>query len=104
MIDDSSFAMERPRDATGAPVPTTPTVGGLGGVLDRGDEGGVGGMLSPACCGDAEVKIVLNQGRSKDSTNDGIPATGELSGNYGEHFGDQLTRICRNDMEIPPSA
>jgi hypothetical protein len=53
MIDDSSFAMERPRDATGAPVPMTPTVGGLGGVLDRGDEGGVGGMLSPAGSGDA---------------------------------------------------
>jgi hypothetical protein len=61
-------------------------------------------MLSPACCGDAEAKIVFNQVKSKDSTNDGIPATGELLGNYGERFGDRLIRICRNDMEIPPAA
>jgi len=68
------------------------------------DKGGVGGMLSPACCGDAEVIIVFNHVSSKDGTSDGIPATGELSGDYGEHFGDLLIRICRNDMEIPPAA
>jgi hypothetical protein len=61
-------------------------------------------MLSPACCGDADVRIVFDEVSSKDGTNDGIPATGELLGNYGQRFGDRLVRICRNDMEIPPAA
>jgi len=50
------------------------------------------------------MEIVFNVVRSKDGTNDGIPATVELSGNYGECFGDRLIRICRNDREIPPAA